>query len=121
MAQVIATRNLARCLDGTKVTITLFAPVQDVDGEDWECSFEVDGKGLSGRGVDSLQALVEALRGIKHVLDHDDTKLTWLSGKPKDTGIPRVLPYDDPDFAELLGALVDAEMQRRYVYAERKK
>ena len=125
MAQVIAVRTLTRCSDGTEVTITLRQPVQDAEGSDWSCAFEVStaegSKEHRGRGVDSLQALVEALRGIKYVLDQGHTDLTWLSGKPKDTGMPQLLPYDDPDFAELLRLLVDAEMQRRYLYVERRK
>jgi len=122
--QVIARRTLVRCGDRETVQITVFSPTQsDRANQDWECAFEVTGavcvERQMARGVDSLQALIEAIRGIRHVLREHSSGLTWLSGTAGDTGIPTVLPYDDPDFSELLEGLVDLEIQRRYVYSQR--
>lgn len=112
-------RALKRLSNGKAVRLTVFAPIQnpgDPNG-DWVCEFEITGLGerVQSRafGVDSMQALVEAVRGLRKGLEPFTSDLTWLSGRPGDTGVPYIVPYDDPDFTAVIVGTVQVESARQ--------
>ncbi|MBE7478369.1 MAG: hypothetical protein HS104_00025 [Polyangiaceae bacterium] len=83
---------------------------------EWACRVEITRASrpaieIAGRGVDALQALVNAFAAARHALKDDLRELTWL-GDPGHIGIPRIVPDDDPDFLELFEHLLLAERCR---------
>jgi hypothetical protein len=121
--QPIAERVLKRCSDGALRRVAIYAPrirPRPAQG-DWECRFEIVGGQSEIRehavGVDSLQALVEALRAVQYHVARDPEPHTWLSNARGDTCLPVILPYDDPEFTEFLQQIVGVEMSRRYLYS----
>jgi hypothetical protein len=104
------------------VRISVFAPERDASDPngDWICRYQATGGDVAitsrAHGVDSLQALIEALRGVRHELEPFASKLSWLSGQLGDTGLPLIAPYDDPDFVAVLDASLELEHARRLMY-----
>jgi hypothetical protein len=96
-ARVIAERVLS--VDGEPgriVAVTIYAPEPDRDtGADWRCEFRAQGV-LDARdtahGVDALQALLNAIQGVRKALDDSGLSLTWAGGEPGDHGVPRIVP-----------------------------
>jgi hypothetical protein len=117
----IAARILRRSNDGGAVRVAIFAPKQDSrdPNNDWVCEFEITGlpKQMYSRafGVDSMQAMVEAIRAIRHTLQPFSSELTWLSSVGG-IGFPLIPAYDDPDFMALIEATIEAENIRRTMY-----
>lgn len=116
---MIAERVLKRRGDGREVRVQIFAPKQVEDG-DWECRVHVDGLAVAdktGYGIDGFQALVEGLKAARAVIATEVNSLTWVSNFPGDTGIPLVLPYEDPRLEALIEDLVGLERHRFFLYA----
>ena len=105
--------------DGREVCVQVYAPVH-VGAGHWECRVHVEGLDVAdtvGYGVDGFQALTEAFVAARAALSVEETRLTWLSNVPGDTGMPVVLPYEDPRLAALVEGLANVERQRFYLYA----
>lgn len=118
-AKVIADRVLS--VDGEPgriVAVTIYEPEPDREaGDGWVCEFRVQGA-LNERdrahGVDSLQALVNAVQGVWKTLDNSGLSLTWAGGEPGDHGIPRIVPqFLGRDFAEAMEAEIDLRVGAR--------
>ena len=96
----IAERELARRdgVEGT-VIVRLGCPEPDPDcpyGVDWRCAFEIVGLGDDtiqyGHGVDSFNALQNALIGIRALLLRSKIPLHWTLTKTNDIGFPMAAP-----------------------------
>jgi hypothetical protein len=99
------------------VVVSLGRPRPGPVDLEWECPFRIKGAGLDtlefGRGVDTMQALVTALEGIRYVLDQTGLALTWKDGLPDHTGFQRGIPVlFGATFAKRLERLVDREIAR---------
>lgn len=96
------------------VRICIDRPVEGDDG-DWICAYHIDGDGLDqggeASGIDALQALTQAMEGVRIALKDNDRVLTWPGGEPGDIGIPRQVPtYIDRDTSERIEKLIDKEI-----------
>jgi hypothetical protein len=83
---------------------------------DWECPFWIGSHPRAciqyGYGVDGLQALIQALDGIRASLAERD-RLQWKGGKPGDAGIPRFIPlFFGREFAVRIERFLDDEISR---------
>jgi hypothetical protein len=84
LGQVIARRILSeQGVVGRKVVVSIGLPRPDpLKGGDWECPFLIEGVGKSevqkAFGVDSLQALIIAIQGIRVGLEQTGRNLFWL-------------------------------------------
>jgi Domain of unknown function (DUF6968) len=121
---VIATRRL-KVLGGARrpVTIRIGRPRRVRVGE-WACSVQFAGLGeirhIAGRGVDSCQALVEALASIHYTLAQSGSKFSWSSIE-NETGFPRTVPYSfGPKFSARVNQHIDRELERFTQTAKRR-
>src|SRR4029077_18137121 len=98
-----------------RVTIRLGRPRRVGVGE-WACPVQFSGlegiHDVAGRGVDSCQALIEALAGIEYTLRRSGLQFAW-SGMKNETGFPRVVPYSfGPQFAASINQHIDLQLER---------
>ena len=124
---MIATRRL-NVLGGARrpvtiVTIRIGRPRRVRVGE-WACPVQFVGRGathhIAGRGVDSCQALVEALAGIHYTLAQSGSRFSWSSIKDE-TGFPRAVPYSfGPKFSARVNQHIDREVERFIQTARRR-
>lgn len=110
---VIAERTLTTD-DGRAVTIEIYAPTMESQPiPHWRCEFEVRGaidQTEHGSGLDSFQAIVNALQGVRKYLDDSGLSLTWAGGEPGDHGVPRIVPQF---FGREFAKDIEAEIDRR--------
>jgi hypothetical protein len=113
----IARRELSVADTADVVTVEIGPPrqvgVTRWGHPDWECLYQIRSpKGVIERragGIDSMQALIVALTGIRVDLKGLGLPLTWL-GLPE-TGIPRMIIVAwPPGFSEELEQMVDREL-----------
>ena len=93
----IAKRRLSVDGDpGRTVMITIYVPRLDPDPAlDWRCDFEIRGavdESEHGNGIDSLQALVNAIQGVRKYLDDSGLVLTWNGAEPGQHWVPYTVP-----------------------------
>ena len=105
------------------VIVSLGKPRLPRGERDWECPFRITGGGIRvleyGYGVDSMQALQNALQGIRHALDKSGKSLDWMTTGT--TGFQRSIPwYGDSRFTKRMERLVDAELKREAVRLRRR-
>jgi hypothetical protein len=116
LGKVIATRRLIIVGERPRpVTVRIGRPRRVRVGE-WACPVEFSGlgelQGVAGRGVDSCQALVDALAGIHYSLAESGYKFSW-SSVDGETGFPRAVPYGfGPEFAARVRQHIDRELER---------
>jgi hypothetical protein len=92
----IATRTLTMGLE--KIVVMIGQPRPSEDGEDYYCSYTIEGAGQSKKGyaigVDAVQALQLALRKIDadliHLAEHFGVPITWLEDAPGITGFSKI-------------------------------
>jgi hypothetical protein len=94
-------------------------------GRDWRVPFQIGAAARSeilyGYGVDAIQALSNALEGIRVTLTKSGQHLTWEGGRPGDTGFPRVVPdIGFPQLRQRIEQLMDREVERFVRALERK-
>src|SRR5882724_11909197 len=124
LGKVIATRRLNVLGGGRRpVTIRIGRPRRVRVGE-WACPVQFAGLGetlhIAGRGVDSCQALVEALAGIHYTLAQSGSRFSWSSIKDE-TGFPRAVPYSfGPKFTARVNQHIDRELER-FVQSTRRR
>ena len=108
MTPVIAQRDLVLVITGRRrqVRVRVGRPVQDVEtvsGVDWRCPITVSGVGRTrfnrGLGVDSLQALVDAIKALEVEIEALEASTSghveWLGGQWH--GVPSIqLAYPRP-------------------------
>ena len=121
---MIATRRLNILGDaGRRVTVRLGRPRRVRVGE-WACPVQFTGLGeirhIAGRGVDSCQALVEAIAGIYYTLAQSGRRFSWSSIKDE-AGFPRAVPYSfGPEFSARINQHIDRELERFVQTAKRR-
>lgn len=113
--RIIATR-IFRGSGGNEVTATIYEPVTTPPDE-WTCEIRISGAGDEivdrARGVDSLQALIVALQGIRLHLDGIGEGLTWFGNEAGAFGIPHPIPdYYGVEVERGLEKLVNDEIKR---------
>ena len=105
-----------------EVVVSIGAPRLHPRG-DWECRFAIEGRGddtiQSGGGVDALQALLNAVEGIRQVLDQTGNQFSWPpNGSENDAfgigfGIPRQIPLGyGKRFNERVSLVIEREAAR---------
>ena len=88
----IATRVLIDARSKKRVTVKLWAPVEEAE-EEWSCAFHITGMRKPERafGIDAFQALGMALEGIKVRLRERGGTYTWRGGEQGDAGFPQMI------------------------------
>jgi hypothetical protein len=118
---VIAERRLAVRDTKTSVRVSIGAPRPEGNGAPWACPFRIAGAGTSrvghGLGEDSMQALTDALEGIRHRLGESGLSLGWDFGEGVvlngETGFARSVPVGfGAAYARRVGRLMDRELER---------
>ena len=119
----IATTILREEATRRRITVSLGKPRKVGDG-DWACQYRIRRLGRSetseAHGFDAVQALVLALESVRIALDRSGRRFSCLGGEPGDTGFPRYVPSAfGPKFAKRLGRLIDREVKRFALSAEK--
>ncbi|MGH7571714.1 MAG: DUF6968 family protein [Gemmatimonadota bacterium] len=114
LESTIAERELTDVESGKPVRIRVERPQQVADDE-WCCRFSVEGAehGSLDRayGIDSLQAFVLALEGIRLAVEGRRDQLSWLGGPSGELGLSRRVPdFLGLKFERGLNELIDCEM-----------
>jgi hypothetical protein len=125
LGDIIATRRLTSVGKLARhVTVRVGRPRRVGVGE-WACPVQFTGlpeaQQISGRGVDSCQALVDALQGVHYALERSGMRLSWAAGVEGETGFPRCVPYG---FGLVLAARINAFIDRelgRFVQAAKRR
>jgi len=114
---ILAERRLAEQVTGKVVRVSLGTPRPGTGGAEWECPFRIHGAGISriefGYGEDSMQALTNALQGIRALLDETGLAFGWKLGAGRDdiwhgeTGFARSIPI-------ALGAALSRRLERLF-------
>lgn len=123
LGPVIAVRRLRVRGSRRTVLVRLGRPRQA--GQDWRVPFQIRGAGgaelLYGYGVDAMQAVINALEGIRVTLAKSGQHLTWVGGRSGDTGFPRVVPdIGFPPLRQRIEQIIDREVERFVRALERK-
>jgi hypothetical protein len=92
---------------------------------EWACPFQVTGLGQRGvqhgYGEDGIQAVGNALQGIRVALDRSRTNLAWVGGEAGWTGFERSIPTSlGVAFGRKLERLVDREISQLVRTLERR-
>jgi hypothetical protein len=121
--KIVATRSF-QTASGETVVASLYQPTQEKSG-DWACAFEITGLASPivdrAMGVDSLQALMIGIDGIRARLRETGVSLSWVGGEPDDVGIPRQISIAfGLSFQRRIEQLMDDEVDRM-VQAKRRK
>ncbi len=104
----VASRVLKR-LDGTVVEVGLTLPVEVSSGE-WKCEFRIGDDVHEAFGLDGVQALLMALKGLRFYLARLAPS-TWEGGEPGDVGIPRFVPQAfGLAFSQHMDAVIESEL-----------
>jgi hypothetical protein len=111
----IASRVFINKRTGDRVIASIYAP-RPLPKEEWACRFVIRGLPQphrhDARGVDSLQALFEAIQGIRFFLAQSGLPITWFEGEGEagDYGIYRSLAGFDVAMTRHLERLVQREI-----------
>jgi uncharacterized protein DUF6968 len=113
----MAERLLAIVEHGALVRIRIGKPRKDRATGDYFCPFSIEGLGAQKAreawGIDSMQALQNALQAIRLELAPHANTLSWVGGQDGWLGFPKVIPdLFGPKFTRRLEALVDRETDR---------
>jgi hypothetical protein len=77
------------------VTVSIFEAVQ-TRPQEWGCAFRISGLAQEinefGRGIDSLQALMVAIEGVRFYIERSGEQLTWEDQELGYLGLPRRIP-----------------------------
>jgi hypothetical protein len=120
---ILAERLLGEPGSAKVVRVSLGTPRPGADGVDWECPFRLHGAGISrvefGYGIDSMQALMTALDGIRWLIDESGLALGWKVGAGRhdiwdeETGFARSISIGfGTAFRKRMERLIDRELQR---------
>ena len=115
-----------------KLVVSLGMPRPTPGYDDWGCPFRLKGLGVNqveyAYGIDALQALTNALAGIRYRLDRLERPVTLDGCLPPETGFSRFIPIGLGPFSRKLERMVDLEtarwgrsLERRYKRKQRKR
>ena len=116
---IIATRELQAEGSGRKRMVTIWQP-QRLNELDWVCAYRVTGMRRPKRAIggDAVQALIDALMGIRSALNETPGRYTWLGGNPGEHGIPQIVPDGfGPRWDAHIERVIDRELTK-FVEAE---
>lgn len=116
-SQVIAERILTVGRSDSTVHVRVEKPRKDRGTGDYVCRVSIEGalgaKQREAWGVDSMQALHNALQSIRAELAPHADELSWAGGQDGWLGFPKMIPdVFGPAFTTHLEALVDRETER---------
>ena len=118
LGTVIAERTLTRVEHADAfVRIRVGRPRKERATGDYFCPFSIEGIGdrklRDARGIDSMQALQNALQAIRLELAPHTSSLSWAGGQEGWLGFPKVIPdLFGPTFTQRLEGMVDREVDR---------
>lgn len=123
LSNSIANRRVDVLGRGKSITLMLGKPKKEING-DWKCSFLITGLGTPkvqfGYGVDSMQALLMAIEGMRVTLERSGERIAW-AGVDDSSGLPRPLPtYFGSAFAKKVGRMIDNEIEKFALKAQKK-
>jgi hypothetical protein len=110
----IASREFKNEKTGRRIVADVYAPRQ-VSDQEWACRYVI--RGLPGRrqhdahGIDSLQALSQAMQGIRYYLERSGLPISFL-GQLGDFGIYRAVAGWDTAMTRRLERLVEREFTK---------
>ena len=120
LGRAIANRELNEIGSGRKIVVLIGTPRRHPKG-DWECCFSIEGLGKPdvqrGGGVDSLQALLNAVEGARASLDKTGKRFSWLESDPErsGSGMPRYVPtHLGPLTESRINIAIERESKRYY-------
>jgi hypothetical protein len=118
--RTIATRVLRHVAGNRDVAVEISEPVPtSPSGEEWVCEVTVresnDPTVLSARGVDGLQALLNALMVTRKFFAPRRNEFAWL-GMKREFGLPLIAGIASEDEARLAEALMEVEALRTGVF-----
>jgi len=121
----IVTRKISRLDSEGKPVLVRVGKPRKVSVSEWECAFHISNIGMDeinyGLGIDGLQALIQAIEGVRVFLEKSGYEFSWDGGEEGDTGIPRYVPtFYGKNFTEHLYKLIDSEIELFAQSAERK-
>lgn len=114
---ILGTRRLREEGDhGKEIVVELGMP-RKMKGGDWECPFRIRGLGTPkieyGHGIDGIQALLQAVEGIRVKLEQSNRQFTLDGAEPGDTGFRRIVPaFFGLKFSKRLERLIEIEIRR---------
>lgn len=117
-------RELREDGSGTVVLVRLGKPEQVAEGE-FRCAFQLQGLGNSqvqyAHGIDSVQAMQNALEGIRSGLEKSGRSFSWQGGEAGDVGFPRSVPtFFGLEFSRRINRLIDEEVEQFAREAEKR-
>lgn len=123
---IVATRKLSQVGGKQRFVIVKIGKPRKQKQGDWECPYHINGIGtqkvMYGHGIDSVQALVMALEGVRTTLEKSTKKLSWAGGEPEETGFTRFVPtFYGLKFSKHLHRLIEREILRFARLRERKR
>jgi hypothetical protein len=100
-----------------EVVVTIGKPRPEPDPSVWRCSFIVEGlpraRRRIARGVDSLQALQNAIEAARRKLKASGLVLTGTGCEPGEIGMPRPVPsYPGSGIEERIDRYIDKELRK---------
>jgi hypothetical protein len=122
---VIAKRQLRETGPQRKIISIVLGRPRKVAEEEWVCQFQITGVGASrihgALGLDGLQALLNAIEGLRAVLEKTGRRFSWTGGEEGDSGLPRFVPtLFGVQFTERINRIIDREIERFSESAERR-
>lgn len=125
LGPVISSRRLWSTLKGKRTFATAEIGKPRRQGRNWICPFWVSNIQMQevcyAYGVDSLQALVLALEGIRKVLDNSGRVWSWIHAEEGETGMPRHVPMGfGRKFASEIEAYIERKTKKFASMAERR-
>jgi hypothetical protein len=118
LGTVIAERTLTRVEHANAlVRIRIGRPRKERATGDYICPVAIEGIGdrklCQAHGIDSMQALQNALQAIRLELAPHTSSLSWAGGQEGWLGFPKVIPdLFGPKFTQRVEGLVDREVDR---------
>jgi hypothetical protein len=118
LGTVIAERTLTLVAHADAlVRIRMGKPRKERATGDYFCPFSIEGIGerklREARGIDSMQALQNALQAIRLELAPHLGSLSWEGGQDGGLGFPKAVPdLFGPKFTQRLEGIVDREVDR---------
>lgn len=115
--RAIATRTLRETSSDAAIQVRIGRPRRPRNKSDWTCEFQIRGLGddriRRAMGVDSLQALILTLEGVRRALEQSGFSLTWIGGEDGEHGVPRAVPaFFGRRFSARIDKMIDKEIAK---------
>jgi hypothetical protein len=107
---VIARREFVT--EGGEPLVAIVLAPERIQPDEWMCRFRIGRSTHKAYGIDSMQAIMQAIQGIRHALETSTEKVTFLG--QRGVGIPRYLPEFGPKFRKHLDVVVAREIAKEH-------